>query len=124
VGVADESASGPLCFISEELARYPNEAMFRYDLPRHGDTWALRVFPQLLCMESLLQCAERFLGRLRGGLKVDRLRFTGSVRPGDSLLLKLQQVGSTDVIRRLSVEVWVHHRMVAQGQLSEAIEQN
>lgn len=122
MGAADDPDGGLLCFVSEELARYPKEAMFRFDLPRHGDTWALRIFPQLLCMESLLQCAERYLDRLPGGLEVDRIRFTGSPRPGDSLLVKLRRIDSTDSLLRLSVEVWIHHRMVAQGRISEATE--
>jgi len=124
VGAPDDSDGGLLCFVSEELARYPEEAMFRFDLPRHGDTWALRIFPQLVCMESVLQCAERYLDRFPGDLTVDRLRFTGSPRPGDTLLVKLRRGNSIESGVSLGVEVWVHHRMVAQGRLSEAIEQN
>jgi hypothetical protein len=124
VGSLDDSLEDSLCFVSEELARYPSEAMFRFDLPRLGDTWALRIFPQLVCMESVLQCAQRFWSCRAGSVEVDRLRFTGSPRPGDSLLVKLRRVESGGSSATLSVEVWVHHRMVAQGQLSAAQREN
>jgi hypothetical protein len=98
--------------------------MYRFHLPRQGGTWALRLFPQLLCMESILQGAQRFLGVEAGTLQVDRLRFTGAPRPGDSLLVKLLRSDPQSAPANLSVEIWIHHRMVAQGHLSAASNQN
>ena len=118
------SATDYLCFISEELARYPKEAMFRFDLDRHGDTWALRMFPQLVCLATILQGAASYLDLPVQSLDVERLRFTGQPRPGDSLILKLCHSGQAGSPASLSAEVWIHHRMVAQGHLVASPDKN
>ena len=102
--------------------------MFRFTIPRGGQTWALRVFPELVCAEGLRQAASSFAvgaedvaeqqnaSRVED-YEIERLRFTGRPRPGDVLLLKIRRPGSARDEARLEGEVWVHHRMVAQGAL-------
>lgn len=113
----DLDSPSPLSFISQELVSYENEAMFSFDLPRHGSTWALRIFPQLVCVESLVQAARRFLQAPGASFELEAVRFTGAPRPGDTLVLKLRRADPDGQSRQLSGEVWVHHRMVAQAQL-------
>jgi hypothetical protein len=121
---APDSSTDPLCFIGEELARYPTEAMFRFHLQRHGETWALRMFPQLVCLAMILQGAATYLELPVQRLDVERLRFTGQPRPGDSLILKLCHSGQANSPVSLSAEVWIHHRMVAQGHLVSSPDKN
>ncbi|MEE2828577.1 MAG: hypothetical protein VX498_05285 [Myxococcota bacterium] len=120
-------AATPFRFLSRVEAIYPNEGLFSYDLPRQAETWGLRIFPQLLCAESLVQAAQLFLQLSAGevpawnsdlrSIDLDQVRFNGAPRPGDRLVLKLRVAEPATAEAQIDGEVWVHHRMVAQARM-------
>ena len=107
----------PFDFVSRVEAVYPLEGLFSFDLPRHGETWALRIFPQLLCMEALIQASKLLLESPELQFDLEGVRFTGCPWGGDTLVLKLRSQGPDLRSAELKGEVWVHHRMVAQATL-------
>ena len=117
----------PFLFVGNAEAIYPDEGLFTWVLPRNGATFGLRMFPQLLCVEAMAQAAAAFhgLSSARDGgqpesgtlASVDRVRFHGRVHPGDSLIIKVRVKKRFGALVMLDGEVWVHHRLVAQGEL-------
>lgn len=114
----------PFLFVTEQEAVSDGEALFRYELPRMGDTFALRMFPELLTVEAMAQASAAFHGlnqepgEVEQGVlaSVDRVRFHGRPNPGDALTIKIRKKKEFGALVMLDGEVWVHHRMVAQGE--------
>lgn len=110
--------------MTRQEAGTESEALFRYEFPRDGDTFALRMFPELLTVEAMAQSAAAFHGlnerpgEVEQGMlaSVDRVRFHGRPRPGDPLTIKIRKKKAFGALVLLDGEVWVHHRMVAQGE--------
>ena len=106
-------------------AVHADQALFAYEFPKGGDTFALRMFPQLLCVEAMAQAAAAFHGLNSTGegaesgvlASVDRVKFVGAPRPGDSLVIKVFRRKVFGDLVMFEGEVWVHHRMVAQAEL-------
>ncbi|HCP46818.1 MAG TPA: hypothetical protein DIU15_12300 [Deltaproteobacteria bacterium] len=114
----------PFLFVTRQEVGTETEGLFRYDFPRSGDTFALRMFPELLTVEAMAQSAAAFhglsqeAGEVEQGVlaSVDRVRFHGRPRPGDPLTVKIRKKKAFGALVLLDGEVWVHHRMVAQGE--------
>jgi hypothetical protein len=114
----------PFRFVTSADAVYADKALFRHPFPKGGDSFALRIFPQLLCVESMAQAAAAFHGlSMSGGeeqgtlASVDKVRFFGAPRPGDTLVIKVFKKKAFGDLVMFDGEVWVHHRMVAKGEL-------
>jgi 3-hydroxymyristoyl/3-hydroxydecanoyl-(acyl carrier protein) dehydratase len=83
------------------------------------------MFPELLSVEAMAQAAAAFhgLGKDTGASEhgllasVDRVRFSGQARPGDRLTIKIRRKKVFGELVMLDGEVWVHHRMIAQGDI-------
>ena len=119
----------PFLFLTRLEATDGDEALFRYDVPRSGDSFSLRMFPSLLMVEAMAQAAAAFHG-VRTGLSgapgeteqgllasIDRVRVSGRFRPGDPLTVKIRHKKRFGPMVMLDGEVWVHHRMLAQAQI-------
>ena len=117
----------PFRFVTVAQDLQPDAGLFTWQLPRHGETFGLRMFPQLVCVEAMAQAAAAFnglstrrdAGSPEGGTlaSVDRVRFSGAPRPGDPLTIKISVKKRFGDLVMLEGEVWVHHRMVASGEL-------
>ena len=117
----------PFRFVGSCKDLQDDAGLFLWELPRHGETFGLRMFPQLLCVEAMAQAAAAFNGlsgsrtaeRPEGGTlaSLDRVRFNGAPRPGDPLTVKVRVRKRFGDLVMLDGEVWVHHRMVAQAEL-------
>jgi predicted hotdog family 3-hydroxylacyl-ACP dehydratase len=116
----------PFRFVGQADAVYDDAAQFRWTLPRGGDTYGLRIHPQLLCAEALAQAAAAFHGLTAAGgepevgtlASLDSFTFTGHPNPGDTLVLKIRKTKAMGPLVLFDGEVWVHHRMVAQGKVT------
>ena len=115
----------PFRFVGRAEDVRDDAGLFTWDLPRHGETFGLRMFPQLVCVEAIAQAAaalhaltadddERETGTLAS---VDKARFHGAPRPGDALTIKVAVKKRFGPLVMLDGEVWVHHRMVAQAEV-------
>jgi len=117
----------PFRFVTRATDLQSDAGKFTWELPRQGETFGLRMFPQLLCVEAMAQAAAAFNGlstgrdgdRPEGGTlaSVDKVRFSGAPRPGDPLTIKVAVKKRFGDLVLLDGEVWVHHRMVASGEL-------
>lgn len=114
----------PFLFVGEAQAIYPDSGLFTWLLPRGGETFGLQMFPQLLCVEAMAQAAAAFHGLSSTGepeqgtlASVDRVRFNGMPNPGDTLVIKIKRKKTFGELVMLDGEVWVHHRMVAMGEV-------
>ena len=115
----------PFLFLSEVHERSAEAGLFSYEFPRQGDSFSLRMFPELLSVEAMAQAAAAFhgLGQEAGASEhgllasVDRVRFSGQARPGDRLTIKIRRKKVFGELVLLDGEVWVHHRMIAQGEI-------
>lgn len=115
----------PFRFVGEVDAVFEDAAQFRWTLPREGATYGLRIHPQLLCAEAMAQAAAAFHGLQASGepeagtlASLDGFKFTGHPNPGDTLIIKIKRRKALGALVLLDGEVWVHHRMVAQGQVT------
>ncbi len=114
----------PFRFVARAEAVAPDQAIFTYPVPTGGDSFALRMFPQLLCVEAMAQAAAAFHGLGMQGdeeqgtlASVDKVRFVGAPRAGDTLVIKVFRKKVFGELVMFDGEVWVHHRMVAQAAL-------
>ena len=109
-----------------------DSGLFTWTLPRQSESFALRMFPQLVCIEAMAQAAAALNGLIgardpdnpEGGALAgfDKVRFNGAPRPGDPLTIKVAIKKRFGALVMLDGEVWVHHRMVAQAELIVASE--
>ncbi len=115
----------PFLFVGAAEAIYPDSGLFTWPFPRGGETFGLQMFPQLLCVEAMAQAAAAFHGLSAEGdepeqgtlASVDRVRFNGMPNPGDTLVIKIKRKKTFGDLVMLDGEVWVHHRMVATGEI-------
>jgi predicted hotdog family 3-hydroxylacyl-ACP dehydratase len=114
----------PFRFVARAESVTADQGLFTYPFPKTGESFALRMFPQLLCVEAMAQAAAAFHGAHAGGgpeagtlASVDRVRFLGAPRPGDTLVIKVQRTKVFGDLVMFDGEVWVHHRMVAQAEI-------
>jgi len=117
----------PFLFVGVPETVQEGSGLFRWDFPRLGETFALRMFPQLVCVEAMAQAAAALHGLAAQGeggppeagtlASVDRVRFNGAPRPGDTLVIKVAVKRRYGELVLLAGEVWVRHRMVAQGDI-------
>ena len=115
----------PFLFLTEAHQVTSEAALFSYEIPRQGDTFALRMFPELLSVEAMAQAAAAFHGLNTAGTEpedgllasVDRVRFNGQARAGDRLTIKIRRKKIFGDLVLLDGEVWVHHRMITQGEI-------
>jgi len=117
----------PFLFVGRAEEVRPDAGLFTWTLPRQGETFGLRMFPQLVCLEAMAQAAaalngltaDRTSDRPEGGALAafDKVRFHGAPRPGDTLTIKVAINRRFGALVMLDGEVWVHHRMVAQAEL-------
>ena len=114
----------PFLFLSEVHEVGAEAALFSYDFPRQGDSFSLRLFPELLRVEAMAQAAAAFHGMAQSGepeegllASVDKVRFSGQARPGDRLTIKIRRKKVFGELVMLDGEVWVHHRMITQGEI-------
>jgi 3-hydroxymyristoyl/3-hydroxydecanoyl-(acyl carrier protein) dehydratase len=102
-----------------------DQAKFVYDIPRGGASFALRLAPQLLCVEALAQATAAFnaqqgSGEAEGGVlaALESVRFHLPLpRPGDQLRLMITRTKEFGPLVRFDGEAWVRHRLVAQAEL-------
>lgn len=114
----------PFRFVAGCVERSDDAGVFRWELPRQGETFGLRMFPQLLCVEAMAQAAAALHGGdgaadAESGVlaSVDRVRFAGAPRPGDPLTIKIRRRKVLGPMVLLDGEVWVHHQLVAHGEI-------
>lgn len=117
----------PFRFVGRVEELRQDAGRFSWVLPRSGDTFALRMSPQLVCVEAMAQAAAAFYGltsSAAGGppeagvlASIDKVRFVGAPRPGDPLTIQVAIRKRFGDLVLLDGEVWVHHRMVAQAEL-------
>ena len=117
----------PFRFVGEAEDLRENAGRFSWTLPRSGDSFALRMAPQLVCVEAMAQAAAAWFGLVSAAsgappeagtlASVDKVRFVGVPRPGDPLTIQVAIRKRFGDLVMLSGEVWIHHRMVAQAEL-------
>ena len=118
----------PFLFLSRLEATDGNEAVFAYDMPRHSDSFSLKMFPTLLMVEAMAQAAAAFHGvrmnesgegHTEEGVlaSVDKVRTSGRPRPGDTLTIKIKRRKQFGPMVLLDGEVWVSHRLAASAEL-------
>jgi 3-hydroxymyristoyl/3-hydroxydecanoyl-(acyl carrier protein) dehydratase len=116
----------PFLLVSRLEAVSGNEARFAYDLPRHGDTFGLQMFPELVMVEALAQAAAAFHGEgapdgtdEEGVLAaVDKVRISGRPRPGDSITLKLVRTKVFGALVLFRGQAWGAHRLLLEAELT------
>ncbi len=117
----------PFLFLSTVSGTDAAGGLFLYEVPREGDSWSRRLLPGLLMVEAMAQAAAAWHGIAHAtdegatetGLlaSVDGVRVSGRPRPGDRLTIKIRAKKSFGPMAMLDGEVWVHHRMLAQGKI-------
>ena len=118
----------PFLFLTQLEATDGEEAIFSYEMPRHGDSFSLKMFPSLLMVEAMAQAAAAFHGvrRQEGGAagvetgvlaSVDKVRISGRPRPGDRLTIKIARRKTFGPMVLLAGEVWVSHRLAASAEI-------
>ncbi len=117
----------PFLFLSTVSGTDEAGGLFLYDVPRSGDSWSRRLLPGLLMVEAMAQAAAAWHGLANaaaGGdpetgllASVDGVRVSGRPRPGDRLTIKIRKTKAFGPMVMLDGEVWVHHRMLAQGKI-------
>ena len=117
----------PFLFLSRLEATDGEEALFAYDMPRHSDSFSLKMFPSLLMVEAMAQAAAAFHGTKLAGegggeetgvlASVDKVRVSGRPRPGDTLTIKVRRRKQYGPMVLLDGEVWVSHRLAASAEL-------
>ncbi len=119
----------PFLFLSRLEATDGEQAIFAYDLPRHSDSFALKMFPSLLMVEAMAQAAAAFHGvRMNDGgegdhqetgvlASVDKVRISARPRPGDTLTIKIKRRKAFGPMVLLDGEVWLSHRLAASAEL-------
>ncbi len=119
----------PFLFLSRLEATDGEEAIFAYDMPRHSDSFSLKMFPTLLMVEAMAQAAAAFHGvrmneetdlatQETGVLaSVDKVRVSGRPKPGDTLTIKIKRRKTFGPMVLLDGEVWVSHRLAASAEL-------
>ena len=119
----------PFLFLSRLEATDGEQAIFAYDMPRHSDSFSLKMFPSLLMVEAMAQAAAAFHGvrmneeaeqavQETGVLaSVDKVRISARPRPGDTLTIKVRRRKAFGPMVLLDGEVWVSHRLAASAEL-------
>lgn len=117
----------PFLFLSRLDATDGDEALFSYDLPRHSDSFSLRMFPSLLMIEAMAQAAAAFHGVQKQGdgegpetgvlASVDKVRVSARPRPGDRLTIKVRHKKAFGPMVLLDGEVWLSHRLACSAQI-------
>jgi len=120
----------PFLFLTRHDATRGEEALFAYEMPRHSDSFSLKMFPSLLMVEAMAQAAAAFHGvRMNeddGGdghvetgvlASVDKVRVSGRPKPGDTLTIKIKRRKTFGPMVLLDGEVWVSHRLAATAEL-------
>lgn len=114
----------PFRFVDAALSVEELGGRFRFELPRAGESFALRMCPALLMVEAMAQAAACWFGAQgEGGAEqgtlasVDKARFSGRPRPGDPLTILVKLKKTFGALVLLDGEVWVHHRMLAQAEI-------
>ncbi len=111
--------------MSEVIATDESSGVFRYEIPRTGESFSLRMCPALLMVESMAQGTAAWFGSQNAAGKpepgvlvsVDKARFAGRPRPGDPLTVKIRRKRTFGALVMFEGEVWVHHRMLAQAEI-------
>ena len=118
----------PFLFLTRLEARDDEEARFAYDLPRHSDSFSLKMFPSLLMVEAMAQAAAAFhgiqmnqegSGHTESGVlaSIDKVRVSGRPRPGDTLTIKVKRKKVFGPMVLLTGEVWVSHRLACSADI-------
>ena len=117
----------PFRFVSQVSGSDDAGGLFLYDIPRKGDSWALKLAPELLMVEAMAQASAAWHGLQAGRssgepetgvlASVDGVRLSGRPRPGDRLTIKVRAKKKFGPMAMFDGEVWVHHRMLAQGKI-------
>ena len=117
----------PFRFVGQVEDLREDAGRFTWQLPRSGETFGLRMHPQLVCVEAMAQAAAALHGlasAARGGApeagtlaSIDKVRFVGAPHPGDPLTIQVAIKKRFGDLVLLDGEVWVHHRLVAQAEL-------
>ena len=117
----------PFLFVGTATDVDSEGGVFRWDFPRTGDSFALRMCPSLLMVEAMAQAAAAWHGLFcasAGGevehgtlASIDGARFSGRPHPGDCMITKVRQKKVFGALVMLDGEVWVHHRLLAQAKL-------
>ena len=115
----------PFLFLTRIDERGADAGLYSYEFPRQGDSFSLRMFPELLTVEAMTQAAVAFHGSVNEGCggrypllaSLDRVRFSGQARPGDRLTIKIRYKEVSAELVTLDGEVWVHHRMISQAEI-------
>ncbi len=117
----------PFLFVSTAAGTDDAGGLFLYDFPRAGDSWSRKLTPGLLMVEAMAQAAaawhgivtRKSVGEPETGVlaSVDGVRISGRPRPGDRLTIKIRAKKKFGPMAMLDGEVWVHHRMLAQGRV-------
>lgn len=115
----------PFRFVDAALQCDDDGGRFSFEMPRVGDSFALRMSPTLVAIEAMAQAAAAWFGlRATDGrgeagtlASVDKARFSGRARPGDPMTVLVRLKKRFGALVLLDGEVWVHHRLVAQAEL-------
>jgi 3-hydroxymyristoyl/3-hydroxydecanoyl-(acyl carrier protein) dehydratase len=98
-------------------------------MPRHSDSFSLKIFPSLLMVESIAQAAAAFHGVMLNAsgqeevvetgvlASVDKVRISGRPRPGDRLTIKVRRQKTFGPMVLIAGEVWVSHRLLCSAQV-------
>lgn len=117
----------PFRFLGAVDESLPGAGRFSWRFPDSGDGFALKLAPQLVCVEAMAQAAAALFGSQAGGgtdgeggvlASVDRVRFSGAPQPGDPLTVMVSVRKRFGDLALIDGEVRVHHRLVAQAELA------
>ncbi|MEG0283599.1 MAG: 3-hydroxyacyl-ACP dehydratase FabZ [Erysipelotrichales bacterium] len=99
-----------------------NEMQFMGHFPQY------HLMPGVLIVEALAQTGailllskEEYKGKLAMFAGIDKIRFKGEVRPGDTLILKANLIKLKGFIGIASVEASVDNKVVVSGEIKFAI---
>ena len=118
----------PFLFLSRAEGIVANEGLFSFEVPRKGECFSRRIFPQLQMVESMAQAAAAWHGLLaqqqgsregeQGVLaSIDRVKFHGAPQPGNTLVVKIRHKKTFGALVMLDGEVWRNHQLLAQAEL-------
>ncbi len=98
-----------------------NESFFQGHFPGHP------VMPGVLILEALAQTAACLMteksgndGKIAYFMSLDQVKFRRPVRPGDTLLLKVEIVRMRNKIKAIEGQAFVNDEVVAEGQFKFA----
>jgi 3-hydroxymyristoyl/3-hydroxydecanoyl-(acyl carrier protein) dehydratase len=115
----------PFLFVTQVVDTSEDGGRFSYEMPRHGDSFALRMFPELLTLEAMAQAAAAFHGLREAGqgdehgllAALDRVRFSGQASPGDVLDIRIRCRKVFGELVLLDAEVWVQERKISEAEI-------